>query len=273
MNFIDKLFDDLLITICNFLDEKELYKFAHTYKMRGSNNIERLLKYCEENHDDYYDIEDCCEDCFYSCKCGDAGQLKKFKKIINFDNTNIPILSKYFKLRFFSKEIKQNKKYVLEFIKNDPHNIRYADIIFIYDRQIVLLVINEYPEIYHDLPEELCNDINIKNSYKNKKKQYCHSPLPRDYYLDKRLIDNKYCKMRKIREEYDEQQRRIYEQEKEERRINEQKIEKIKEEYRKENNLSPDYILYTNSYGEVIGQQEYLDDYYSNHHYYIDGYE
>ena len=64
-------------------------------------------------------IDSCCEDFYNSCKCHDRGQLNKYKKIINFDNNNIPFLSKFFELRYFSKDIKQNKNYVLKFIESN----------------------------------------------------------------------------------------------------------------------------------------------------------
>ena len=120
MNLFDKLSTDCLQKIYENLDNKQLYIFAHTYKTRGY-TIERLIKYIinDDKINEKFDIDSCCEDFYNSCKCHDRGQLNKYKKIINFDNNNIPFLSKFFELRYFSKDIKQNKNYVLKFIESN----------------------------------------------------------------------------------------------------------------------------------------------------------
>jgi len=207
-------------------------------------------------------------------------QLNKYKEIIKFDNYNISFLSKHFKLRYFSKYVKQNKDHVLEFIKHDPTNIRYADTIFLYDKQIMELVIKEYPNLYEYLPEKLQDDTDIKEIEKNAREKVskyrqtlgCY-PLCNYFYLDKKLTDEKYTKMREEKIIYDkniERERLIRE---EEYKKKEEIVENMDKIYKEKNNLSPNTQIYRNSCGEIITQQEYLDDYYENHHHHINGYE
>lgn len=300
-NLLIKLPGECLSYILNYLSDEELLRYAKAYKINGI-EIDRLINYCIKELPDKYDnSEICCDDFIVSCKCNNVEHLKEFKKIINFDdNSNIKYLSKHFKLNLFPKMIKQNKDYVLEFIKQNPFNIRYADNKFLNDKKIMKLVIKKYTNLYQFLPEKLCKDKDIKNFARlsfhlkrlsrlfkrsffvwAKKKErelpltgHAAYPLCAKFYLDeKNLTDKKYIKMRERARKKREKEEIERLKEETERREREEENKIMDNKYREENGLLPNETIYRNSSGNVCSQQEYLDDYYETKHHYIDGYD
>jgi hypothetical protein len=228
MNNIDILNINNQNQITEYLNGKELYEYSKTYKINGQ-DITRLIEYCKENDifDDLYAGED----------------VYEYQKMIDFDNThNLPFLREIFKLKYFSDTIKSTKEHVFEFIKKDPYNLRYANVKFLDDKDIILLVIGKYWGIIIDISERLTDDdeilqlaldeskyaINyasdrIKSMYPDIVREITPSNSPPEkfedffggcveikggnilkdkYYLDETLSDDKYVQMRK--EHYDE---------------------------------------------------------------------
>jgi hypothetical protein len=159
--------------------------------------------------------------------------------IFEFNNNNIKILAKYYKLKYFSDDIKQDKELVLEFIKNDPYNLRWSHVKFLDDKDIIMLVANKYGYIVESISDKLADDddildIAISNNksaikYASERIQNCHNdllqevntyliwtantPLKHDYYLDEKLTDDKYVKMRYLHKKHIEEEENIRQEE------------------------------------------------------------
>jgi len=288
MNYFDQLNDDIYnFIINNYLNDNDLYKFANIYKIRGIKNIVRLIEYCEENIDLIEWI-------------GDDDEVFGYQKMIDFDNfINVKVLAKKFKLKYFSNKIKKNKELVIEFIKYCPYNFRYAHVKFLDDKDIIMLVVQKYGCIVKHISERLTDndkilDIAIKNNKyaimfasERIKAKYADllqevntcsrwsydDLLKENYYLNKELTDNKYVKMRKSHYEYIEKQKKILLQEELLQKKNEEYIQNLDDKYRKKYGLSESSIIYRNDSMQVISHNDYFDDFYNNHHHYINGYD
>ena len=204
--------------IIKYLNDKDLYEYSKTYKINGQ-DITRLIEYCNKKKK-YKDVYE-------------------YQKMIDFDNThNLQFLRNKFKLKYFSDTIRSTKEYVYEFIKKDPYNLRYANVKFLDDKDIILLVVEKYWEIIIDISDRLTDDdeilqlalnqskyaINyasdrIKSMNPDKVREITPSNSPPEkfedifrgcveikggnvlkdkYYLDETLTDDKYVQMRKV---------------------------------------------------------------------------
>ena len=260
MNYLKCFNKDLLNIIIQYLNNYDLYNFANTYKIYGTKNIQRLIDFCykcEEQGNEL--VEDWIG----------LDEEYHFQKMFNFnDPENIKLLSRYFKLKFFSKNITKNKIFVLEFIKNNPRNIRYAHVKFLDDKDIIMLVAKSFSNIKFHISERLEHDKDIikicnltESNYKSSN-VYLNYPLKYTYFLNKLLTDNKYVEMRK--KYYNNLQNEkllldhyIFNQE--------EYLNHIKEAdniYRNKYNLSDSTIIYRNDNDEVITYNEYFENYY-----------
>lgn len=279
MNYLDLLCDDLYeLLLSEYLNNEDLYKLANAYKIRGTKNIKRLIEYCDPEGEDWQYMIDC----------------------DNFENVKLLLLTKRIRLKYFSDEIKKNKKLVLEFIKEDPYNLRYAHVKFLDDKDIIILVVQRYDYVVKDISERLTDDDDIMNiAIKNNKFNIIFASerikakyadllqevntysrmtwhgiiLKKDYYLNEELTDNKYVEMRKLYYDNIEREKKELLQLKLQLKKEREHIQNLDNEYRKRHGLSEYTRIYRNEFMQVISQQDYLDDYYNNHHYYIDGYD
>jgi len=292
MNNLKNLNDDLFNLIIDKLDGKGLYNLIELKlikKIEGTKRVDKFVNYCIDTEIFYYkyDFED------------EYEKLNYFMNIFEFNNNNIKILAKYYKLKYFSDDIKQDKELVLEFIKNDPYNLRWSHVKFLDDKDIIMLVANKYGYIVESISDRLADDDDIldiaisnnefaikyaseriKNNYNDLLQEVntyfswsAETPLKHDYYLDEKLTDDKYVKMRYLHKKHiEEEENKIQEETK---RYNEklELIKKLDNEYRKKYGLAEYEKIYRNEFLDVISEQDYLDDYYKNHHHHIDGYE
>jgi hypothetical protein len=290
MNYFDKLNNDVYNLIMKYIGNKDFYNFADTYKIRGLNNIKRLIEYCGDEGEDVH----------YAASIGYDDSDYHFIFMIDFDNYyNVKYLAKHFRLKMFSPEIQKNKELVLEFIKKDPYNLRYAHVKFLDDKDIMMLVVRKYGGIVEHISERLTDDDDIidiaiksnkiaiifasdsiKSKYTELLKEVnawrrCETNilLRENYYFNKELTEDKYVKMRKLYDDNRKKEQKAREIREEKRKKEEEYRKDLDEEYRKRHNLSEHAIIYRNDFMEVISQQDYLDDYYNNHYYYIDGYD
>ena len=290
MNYFEKLNNDVYNLIMKYMSNKDFYKFADTYKIRGLNNIKRLIEYCGEGEGD---------DVHYAASIGYDDSDQHFCSMIDFDNyNNVKYLAKHFRLKLFSAEIQKNKELVLEFIKKDPYNLRYAHVKFLDDKDIIMLVVLKYGEVVEHISERLTDDDDIidiaiksnkmaimfaseriKSKYTELLKEVngyhrweTNRLLRERYYFNKELTEDKYVKMRKLYDDNRKKEQKAREIREEKRKKEEEYRKNLEDEYRKRNNLSEDTIIYRNGM-EVISQQDHLDDYYTNNHHYIDGYD
>ena len=283
MNYLQIINADVYDFICEYLNNKDLYNLANTYQIRGIYNIKNLMNYCEDNED----IEE--------IGCGSSDEVARiYKKMINFnDLNNIKILSKNFKLKYFSNEIKSDKELVMEFIKFNAYNIRYAHVKFLDDKDIIMEVAKEYGQIVENISERLTDDEEIVNTaIKNNKiailyaseriqskyneiledvkdccrsRELSHRILLRDgWYLNEELTDDKYVKMRKLHNDAIKYLDNYYELKRSQEKSQEELLQKLDHDYRIKNKLPKNTIIYRDIYNREISQQEYLDDYYEN---------
>lgn len=292
MNNLKNLNDDLFNLIIDKLDGESLFNFMELKLIKnieGTKRVDKFVNYCKYTEIFYYkyDFDD------------EYEELNYFMNIFEFNNNNIKILAKYYKLKYFSDDIKQDKELVLEFIKNDPYNLRWSHVKFLDDKDIIMLVANKYGYIVESISDKLADDddildIAISNNksaikYASERIQNCHNdllqevntyliwtantPLKHDYYLDEKLTDDKYVKMRYLHKKHIEEEENIRQEEIKEYNKKLELIKKLDDEYRKKYGLAEYEKIYRNEFLDVISEQDYLDDYYKNHHHYIDGYE
>lgn len=204
----NKLLNDILNIICEYLQESDIVNLYKLKCIHGCKYLEMALEYNKRYCDGDEDTD-----------------AKNVSKYVNFgDPSIIDLVMKYYKLKFFSKEIKQDKNCVTVFIKHNYKNLKYAHVKFLDDKDIILLVARHDGSIVHDISERLADDEDIikiavvktscaiygasqrlQDKYIVKKNNviqfYFKSSirvfgLYKTYFMDESLTDNKYVLMR-----------------------------------------------------------------------------
>ena len=184
MNYLQKLNDDTYTILGEYLSNEDLYKLANKYQIRGINNIKNLIEYCQDNSEWLEEFKK-----YY-------GEEEEFyKQMIDFTNLkNIKILAKYFKLKYFSNKTKRDKELVLEFIRNNAYNIRYAHVKFLDDKDIIMLVAKDYGQIVENISERLTDDDEIVEiAIKNDKTAILHASKRIQAKYDKLFEELRSC--------------------------------------------------------------------------------
>ena len=259
--------------IIEFIDNKTLYNLANNYKINGHKSVTRLIKYC------FSDVNEHLFNWGYS----GYDTIKQLQKMVNLDNIqNMKIIINHadIRLKWFPENIRQNKELVLEFIKKDPYNLRYAHIKFLDDKDVILLVEQTYGYIVKHMSERLSDDDDIfdiavkKNNWaiffasERIKKKYtelihhlkynrnnenilCTVPLRDNYFLNEELKDDKYIRMRKLYNdniEFEKKELEIYNRNRKKER---DRIEIMDIEYRKKHFLPENTRIYRDEDGYV----------------------
>ena len=261
--------------IIEFIDNKTLYNLANNYKINGHKSVTRLIKYC---------FSDANEHLFHWRIYGDDddsyNQVQKMVNLDNIQNMKIIINHADIRLKWFPENIRQNKELVLEFIKKDPYNLRYAHIKFLDDKDVILLVAQTYGYIVKHMSERLSDDDDIfdiavkKNNWaiffasERIKKKYtelihhlkynrnnenilCTVPLRDNYFLNEELKDDKYIRMRKLYNdniEFEKKELEIYNKNRKKER---DRIEIMDIEYRKKHFLPENTRIHRDEDGYV----------------------
>jgi hypothetical protein len=265
-----------------FLEDMDLYQLARYNPILGVGNILRLIEFCREHEteigwDDYSGDED----------------IYALRRLFDFNlPEHVPVLATQYKLKYFSDEVKQDRKFVLMFIRHNPFNLRFAHVKFLDDREVILLVVQKYGLVVKDVSEHLADDdevveLAMKNNfiairYASERIQQKHAEvyaracermkrlfevprlLKRDYFLNEALTGAKYVRWRTEHHEHLALQKDIaLQREQQEQELREQELQEDKE-YRRRRRLPPDTKLYRNNYGEYCSHTEYLDEYYAD---------
>ena len=219
MNMLEKYLkndNNCYNNIGKYLTNEDIYNLFKNSKVLGSNNIEPFCKYIYDNGIiDNYDSD---YKPYYFIEHFNFNEKQNINKILN-SCCGI-------KLKYFSDEQKKDKEFVLPFIEYEPYNIRYANLKFLNDKDIIKLVAKEYGYITEAISERLCDDDEIINiAIENNKFAIKHAsqrikdnnnellekikdktrwladdhPLQgKTYFLDEIVLtDNKYIEMRK----------------------------------------------------------------------------